>query len=350
MHVIRVRNVHQAIPEGVRYLSLVGEPRETRVGKAIVAPGPVCTVYSRPWERVESWPVRDSNPFFHFFEALWMLAGRNDVEFPTRFNSKFAQFSDDGQIFNGAYGYRWRQKFGFDQLEDIIKTLKEKPADRRQVLSMWEPRDLWNKNTKDTPCNTHAYFSIDSDDLLNMTVCNRSNDMIWGAYGSNAVHFSMLQEYVAGKIGCGIGHYWQMSNNFHAYVEVFEKIKMLEDEAELNGSMTTHNNPYDKYKASQLVPMMPTPEDAIRFDLQLGMFLKEGKIVPGISNRFFRRVAGPMMKAYTAFSEKEDPHRFNNTLIELENCEAHDWKDACRAWIIRRGLADQKKKEEQSNG
>lgn len=348
MHVIRVRNVHQAIPEGVRYLSLVGETRDTRVGKAIVAPGPVCTVYARPWERVEFWPIRDSNPFFHFFEALWMLAGRNDVEFPTRFNSKFAQFSDDGKIFNGAYGFRWRQKFGYDQLSQIIETLKANPADRRQVLSMWEPQDLYNRTTKDVPCNTHAYFSIDSDNLLHLTVCNRSNDMIWGAYGSNAVHFSMLQEYVAGRIGCGIGHYWQISNNFHAYVDIFEKIKMLEEEAELNGSMTRHNNPYEKYKAANLVPMMPTPEDAIRFDLQLGMFLKEGKIVPGISNRFFRRVAGPMMKAYIAFSEKEDPSRFKLALMEMEQCEAIDWKEACQKWLVRREVSA--KNKEQSNG
>ena len=32
---------------------------------------------------------------------------------------------------------------------------------------------------------------------LCMTVCNRSNDMLWGAYGANVVHMSMLQEFVA---------------------------------------------------------------------------------------------------------------------------------------------------------
>ena len=63
---------------------------------------------------------------------------------------------------------------------------------------MWDAKqDLSHRNeSKDLPCNTHVYFSI-REGFLDMTVCNRSNDLIWGCCGANAVHMSFLQEYVA---------------------------------------------------------------------------------------------------------------------------------------------------------
>src|SRR5690606_6235064 len=139
---------------------------------------------------------RDANPFLHFFESLWMLAGRNDVDYMTRLVRRFAAYSDDGKTFNGAYGYRWRKWFGRDQLQQIIGALRSNPQDRRCVLGMWDAGHDLGLQSADLPCNTHIYFRI-QDDRLNMTVCNRSNDAIWGAVGANVVHMSFLQEYMA---------------------------------------------------------------------------------------------------------------------------------------------------------
>ncbi len=82
MNVISVRNVHEALPEALRFLRQTGVPRDSRNGAVLQAPCPVTTVYRRPDERVLFWPERDANPFFHFMESLWMLAGRNDVAWP----------------------------------------------------------------------------------------------------------------------------------------------------------------------------------------------------------------------------------------------------------------------------
>ena len=61
-----------------------------------------------------------------------------------------------------------------------------------------------------------------------MTVCNRSNDMIWGAYGANAVHMSILMEYVAVAVNAPMGSYYQISDSFHIYEnEQWDKIKDL---------------------------------------------------------------------------------------------------------------------------
>ena len=50
-----------------------------------------------------------------------------------------------------------------------------------------------------------------------MTVCNRSNDMIWGLLGANAFHFSFLHQVMAESIGVPMGYYYQFSNNAHFY-------------------------------------------------------------------------------------------------------------------------------------
>ena len=124
-------------------------------------------------------------------------------------------FSDDGKVFNAAYGHRWRKHFGTDQLLDVINLLKQDISTRQAVIQMWDVEDLV-KDTCDKACNTQLIFDT-RNNKLNMTVFNRSNDVWWGAYGANAVHFSFLQEVIARAIDYPLGEYRQVSNNFHLY-------------------------------------------------------------------------------------------------------------------------------------
>lgn len=341
MHVIRARNVHQAIPEGLRYLSNHGVWRESRnsatLGSVLVAPGPVATVYLKPLERVEMWPQRDSNPTFHLMESLWMLAGRRDVAYPSQFNSTFGQFSDDGWTFNGAYGFRWRNFFGMDQLERIAHALRANPDDRRQVLAMWDVTNDLGSASKDIPCNTHVYFGRGAGGELNMTVCCRSNDAIWGAYGSNAVHFAFLLEFMAGWIGCPVGTYTQMSNNFHVYSKTFEPVKMLVEEAGLSSSNPTTAVTWCPYRDQGVepFPLLGPGESAEQFTSELRLFLDEG-LVPGIQSVFLRKVAWPLTQAYTAFSERDNPNRFMEAASLACMCEASDWRLAVLRWLERK--------------
>ena len=223
MQVIEVRNVHDALLRGLELLEVHGITRDSRNGPVRESECPVTTVYHRPQERVLFWEQRDANPFFHFMESLWMLGGRHDLDYVYQFNKGMKRYSDDGKTLWGAYGWRWREYWtdrtndqSIDQLSIIIKRLKEDPTDRRCVLQMWDAVSDLDRDGKDVPCNTSIYFKIDADKRLQMTVCNRSNDIIWGAYGANAVHMSMLQEYMAGALRVGVGTYYQVSDNYHA--------------------------------------------------------------------------------------------------------------------------------------
>ncbi len=322
MRVIQAINVEEALREGIRLLHYFGFDQESRYGDVRVADGPVTTVYQNPAQRVLFNADRDANPFFHFLEALWMLGGRDDVAYMERVLPTFAQFSDDGETFHGAYGRRWRIHFNYDQLAVIIAILKENSDDRRAVLTMWDPTiDLGNMG-KDFPCNTHIYFSrCNKKQLLDMTVCCRSNDIIWGAYGANAVHMSVLQEVMAAGIGCEVGRYWQISNNFHGYHKTLNPLKHLIDAPIFN-----------PYMSLQTYKMVNTPIE--QWFSELKMFLEEPHAI-GFKDSFFRKVAIPIHKAMLTYRGGEKGCH-DAALLDLEVCAADDWRTACRAWIMRR--------------
>lgn len=328
MHVVRVRNVHHALPTTLNDLRRLGVRRESRNGPVIKFPEPVTTVYERPEERVLFWPQRDANPFFHFFEALWMLAGRNDTKFVAGFVKNMLNFSDDGKTFHGAYGYRWRKAFGMDQLDLIIETLRANPDDRRSVLQIWDADQDLAKQGKDFPCNLTATFQVTEEGAVDMTVFNRSNDIVWGAYGANAVHFAFLQEYVASSLERRVGVYRQVSANLHGYLGTLDPVQHLADEA-----TTAHQQcPYAQGLV-QSFPLMQT--DRKHWDRDLLMFLEEGPIV-GLGDPFFRRVATPLWFAHHAYKENEGEAKFYVPLEILEQCRASDWRKAAEEWITRR--------------
>lgn len=341
---LKVTNVNQALSAGLRWLSVAGIEEPSRNGPVIVSPEPVMTVYSRPWERVLFSPLRDANPLFHFMESLWMLAGRNDVEFPAYFAGNIRNYSDDGKTLHGAYGYRWRETMGYDQLPTIVNELKNNPETRRCVLQMWDssfhsveidgynPRlvgqgdlQLAMNGGKDVPCNTHIYFDA-REGRLNMTVLCRSNDIYWGAYGANAVHFSMLQEYLAAGVGIPMGLYRQFSNNFHIYTNVvpLENFNALATDAES----------YDYYDNSMLgrIPLLNDGEIIDDFDEDLEGFFKLPIGFCGhVNTQFFAKVVRPMWEAW-----KERKEKRGTGLNWVEAMLPCDWKVACTEWIERR--------------
>jgi thymidylate synthase len=242
MFSIEANNVTTALKEGLSLLRVAGYIEKSRNGDVTVLPSPMVTTYTNPQARVLLDEKRDANPFLFLFDALWVLGGRQDTAFLTMFAKRFYDFSDDGKRFHGAYGHRLRSYFGMDQLEAIVKMLRESKTSRRAVLQIWDCALDLGTHSKDIPCNDLIFCSINGeDDSLDITVCNRSNDAIWGAYGANAVQFSMLQEYIAGRLGVKVGKYRQFSNNFHAY-EWNEYWKWFRQ----NGALSTYEDPPKK--------------------------------------------------------------------------------------------------------
>jgi hypothetical protein len=282
------------------------------------------------------WPERDCNPFFHLMESMWMLAGRNDVAFVARYASRMQTFSDDGKTLRGAYGYCWRYRFGYDQLELIAHRLRKDPTNRRQVLTMWDPEvrhgDLQNQSSKDLPCNTHIYFVIDHSGKLDMTVCNRSNDIVWGCMGANAVHMSYLMEYMAAKIQCQIGKYFQFTNNLHGYIETLENVQQL----------VLRQGEVSLYQTGVITPYWIN-EVGNEFMHDLENLTRELHGRP-FGSPFFRDVVAPMDALHACHKARGPNAALRSGL--LEQVVASDWRTAAREWLERRRIKQQKAQDD----
>lgn len=342
---IIARSPDDGLEQALQLLKVVGVVSDSRNGAVIRAPGPVITTYNAPRQRVSQAPLRDANPFFHLYEALWMLAGRRDVESVAKFAKRMSTFSDNGVDLHGAYGWRWRGYFGFDQLREIVKILRNDSSSRRAVLSMWTPdgdliagSGIGGPRSLDLPCNTHVYFDA-AFGVLNMTVCNRSNDVVWGCYGANVVHMSMLHEFVACATGLPLGSYYQFSNNFHMYAQREDCQRLLHTpvlEAPA-GWLVRFQAPF-MYESGRVEPGPVLFERADEADdwLEECEAVVAGAVArQDLKNVFLRDVAVPLIQAHDAYKASV----FEEALTLAGQCVASDWRTAAQAWLRRRRSA-----------
>lgn len=381
--------------------------RPSRNGTVLMINEPVLITYTHPRERVLFNAARDANPFFHLYESLWMLAGRNDVAPVAYYAGQMAEYSDDGRTLNGAYGWRWRHAKGrdygsgptvvmvddptvpcgkravhadlsvgdLDQLGILVAHLKADPTSRRAVLQMWNVEDdllkigvgrTWEHEksdgstfrrdangtavSKDVCCNLSVLFSlraVESERVgfdnggyrnvtyLDMTVTNRSNDLVWGLLGANYVHFTVLQEYLAARLGAEVGRYHHFTNDLHVYTETNSGFKPDE-------WLNEHEEMYDRYRSIEdgselkLVPLVRDPE---AFEREVPEFVEFflGKLTEGDKQRkwkepFLETVAKPALTAFFCHKQKTG----QGALMVASAIESDDWRLACTQWLKRR--------------
>lgn len=347
VHVIDVDNVNEALESGLFYLAKQGGQTNSRNGAVLVAPGPVVTTYRRPWERVMFSALRDANPFFHLYECIWMLAGRDDAASVGRYAKTMETFADADGTLHGAYGHRWRTAFGFDQLYSVMDLLRSDPSTRRAVLQMWSPNGdlLQATSSKDVPCNTNVYLDT-ARGSLDMTVCNRSNDIVWGAYGANYVHMGFLQEVLSAALDVPMGVYHQFSNNYHTYAERPDVARLIRRaDTGVPGAYTdawsVAYRTDDRYRSAGL-----KVRPFVLCKLHLQNFLRSCERLaadPCESTRedhpFLHHVFAPMMRAHREYKYGD----YRGARYALAQCQAPDWKVAAMEWLDRReGAAKEK--------
>lgn len=365
--------------------------RPSRNGPVLLIDEPVTITYEHPRERVLLNPARDANPFFHLFESLYMLSGGNYIEPLAYYASKMRDFSDDGVTQNGAYGFRWRSALGshsgdkfVDQLDLLVSHLRADPASRRAVLQMWTVEDdllkigqpttdytaahdaaSWGQPcplegvSKDVCCNLSVMFSLrdtteEFEDyskcpegittdrvvkVLDMTVTNRSNDLVWGALGANYVHFTVLQEYMAARLGVEVGRYHHVSNNLHVYEWNWKPKKWLEAEESMDRSLYDYSEramPPAPHGPMKTVPLV---RDPALFDDEVKRFVETHGGPAGVSHTrvwsepFLRGTAEPMLKAFHLWKKYRDGPA---ALAHANLTEAEDWRLAAAGWLQRR--------------
>lgn len=332
-------------PDEALYLALHGLAddhvySDSRNGPVLRFPGLVVTEWKNPLSRISWSPVRDANPFLHLIESFWMLAGRNDVELVAKLAPNMRNYSDDGSTLFGAYGHRWRRHFGHDQIAKIIAELKSNPTSRRCVLQMWDgvmELDRATGGGKDVCCN-HAITFDPCDGVLNMTVSNRSNDMVWGAYGANVVHMSILHEYVAAQTGLKLGSYFQASSNLHLYLDLSPVMSKLASYQ--NGRMVVNSLNVDYTRLPNLQePLFRglnySDREMVDYVNRLLESFMAGEDAGGCDDVYSLNVLGLMCDIFNCY--KKDGAAAAVSLARQLNTRTHSyWLDAGVAWLMRR--------------
>lgn len=211
-------------------------PKELRrEGKMTVdSPGPVVLELSNPRQRILTIPARLNSLPATAAETLWVLAGRDDMDFLSFYLKRALDFSDDGEIWRAAYGPRLRGSgykshlgWGTDQLKEVINELIDHPSTRRAVIGLLNPvTDHENFTAKDFPCTQTLHF-IPRGGHLDLVIFIRSNDILWGLTGVNIYEFTVLHELVADMTGIPMGKYYHIADSLHYYTNFQERIDKI---------------------------------------------------------------------------------------------------------------------------
>lgn len=298
-------------------LSAIGEISESRNGRVLAFTEPVSMTYTRPWTRGNNTPDRDANPFFHIAEAMWMLAGREDVAFLTKFNKNMALYSDDGIVFNAPYGYRLRYHFGQDQLKQVVGELKLSETTRQAVCQIWDSADL-GKDTKDKACNMSLVFSVNNG-RVDMMVYNRSNDLVYGGVtGANPVHMSYFQQWVADSLCLSMGELTFVVNNAHVYLDLYphwEKLKM--------GSSVVSK-----------LPIYYTLRSLEEIEYLCNLVMDEEYISHEFESDHLNKVVVPIINTW--FMRKSGEFTQDELYLELGKCMDSSLFSQCSNWMEKR--------------
>ena len=103
---------------------------------------------------------RDLGYRFMCAEAAWILSGDSRVLSIAPFAKAISDFSDDGQLFFGAYGPKIVQ-----QLPYVMRNLKDDLHSRQAVINIWRESPM---RSKDIPCTLSLQWIVRELSLIHI--------------------------------------------------------------------------------------------------------------------------------------------------------------------------------------
>lgn len=151
-------------------------------------------------------------------ELLWMLKGDTNIKY---LNDNGVCIWDEWADKNGdlgpVYGRQWRDWGGhglrYDQIAEVIKTIKRDPDSRRMVVSAWNVAEL--EDMALAPCHCLFQFYV-SNGALSCHLYQRSADIFLGV-PFNVASYALLTHMVANVCNLGVGEFIHSFGDVHLY-------------------------------------------------------------------------------------------------------------------------------------
>ena len=126
-----------------------------------------------------------------------------------------------------VYGSQWRQwrtstDETFDQISEVIHSIKHTPDSRRHIVSAWNPEDVPSMALP--PCHTLFQFYV-NDGKLSCQLYQRSADLFLGV-PFNIASYALLTHLIAHECNLEVGEFVHTFGDVHIYSNHLEQIKL----------------------------------------------------------------------------------------------------------------------------
>jgi thymidylate synthase len=172
-------------------------------------------VLTNPAARLVRRPTRAVSVSFAIASFLWFMSGDDLPDMICFYNDRGASFLQDGR-FCCAFGSRILRSSVGNQIDLIVQKLKSDPMSRRASIAVFLPKDL-SESPKDTPCLFGIQFFIRNQQLLCITTMRSQSAASILPYDIFII--TMLQEYIALRLGIKTGAYCHFSHSVHYYLD-----------------------------------------------------------------------------------------------------------------------------------
>ncbi|WP_237152579.1 thymidylate synthase [Oryzibacter oryziterrae] len=139
-------------------------------------------------------------------------------------DDEFAQtWGDLGPV----YGKQWRRWLGadgkeYDQIAELVRTLRTNPASRRMLFHAWNPAEL--NSMALPPCHMVYQYHVTNEGRLNCLLFQRSCDLLLGA-AFNYVGASALQLMLAQQADLAPGELIWVGGDVHLYLNHLDQAR-----------------------------------------------------------------------------------------------------------------------------
>ncbi|OHA83498.1 MAG: thymidylate synthase [Candidatus Yonathbacteria bacterium RIFCSPLOWO2_01_FULL_47_33b] len=158
-------------------------------------------------------------------ELLWFLQGDTNIKYLKENGVKiWDEWADENGELGPVYGSQWRSwptpdGKHIDQISEVVARIKEKPDDRRLIVSAWNVADIAKMRLP--PCHCFFQFYV-ADGKLSCQLYQRSADIFLGM-PFNIASYALLVMMVAQVCELELGDFVHTLGDAHLYLNHLEQ-------------------------------------------------------------------------------------------------------------------------------
>lgn len=171
-------------------------------------------------------------------ELLWFLKGDTNIKYLQENGVRiWNEWADEKGDLGPVYGHQWRHwnNEEIDQIQEVVRTLKNNPDSRRMLVSAWNPsvmpdtsisfsENVANGKAALPPCHAFFQFYV-ADEKLSCQLYQRSADIFLGL-PFNIASYALLTMMIAQVCGYQPGEFIHTLGDAHIYNNHREQVAL----------------------------------------------------------------------------------------------------------------------------